>query len=309
MYLGTLRKSPVSQQILFSAIVILMSGIFVMGLGFAGGLIIFGTDITQMQSALGDLSLPRNVAILKYFQIVQSFGLFIIPPVIIALFLHGKPSIYLKYKKFPLVKTILLVVAIVILADPLINLLTEINSKLSLPSWMNSVQVWMQEAENQADKITKAFLGTQSFSDLLVNLFMIGILPAFGEELLFRGIIQQLLKKLTKNAHSAIWISAALFSALHMQFFGFVPRMLLGAMFGYMFEWSGTLWLPIIAHFINNAAAVVAYYLESRRIIGDSFEKIGTSSGGSPYLVIISIGLLIIFFRTLYLKCSHNNAD
>jgi membrane protease YdiL (CAAX protease family) len=302
MYLRMLRDSPVSNKILFAALVILICGIIVMGFGFAAGCMIFGMGLTGMQSALSDLTSPQSLAILKYFQVVQSFGLFIIPPFIIAWFIHGRPSVFLKYKNFPLAVSILLVIAIIYCADPLINWLTEFNSKLSLPEWMNSIQTWIQEAEDQADKITKAFLATQSTSDLLTNLFVIGILPAVGEELLFRGVVQQLFKKLMGNAHAAIWISAAIFSALHLQFFGFLPRMILGAMFGYMLEWSGTLWLPIIAHFVNNATAVVAYYLADKGIGGTGIENIGTSSDGTSYLVLISLGLLFILFRALYLK-------
>jgi uncharacterized protein len=301
MFQPMLRDIPVKQQILFIALIILFCGLLVMGIGFIAGLMIFGTGLEGMQTALTDLSSPLSISILKYFQIVQSFGLFIIPPFIIAILLHGKPSEYLYYKRFPLVKAILLVIAIVYFADPLINWLTEVNSKLSLPHWMNSLQNWMQETEDNADKITKAFLGNQSVSDLLVNLFVIGILPAVGEELLFRGIVQQLFKKLTKNYHAGIWISAALFSALHLQFFGFLPRMLLGAMFGYMLEWSGTLWLPIIAHFVNNATAVLAYYLSDKGLMSTDLEKIGTSSDGTAWLVLISIAFLFIFFRALFL--------
>jgi uncharacterized protein len=306
MYLRMLRESPVSQQILLAALVILISGIIVMGIGFVAGLMIFGTGIEGIQAALVDFSSPQSIAILKYFQVVQSFGLFIIPPVIIAWFLHGKPAVFLRFKGFPVVKMILLVIAIVYFADPLINWLTETNSKLSLPHWMNSVQTWMQETEEQADKITKAFLSTQSTSDLFINLFVIGILPAVGEELLFRGVVQQLFKKIFGNAHAAIWVSAALFSALHLQFFGFLPRMILGAMFGYMLEWSGTLWLPIIAHFVNNATAVLAYYFADKGIIGSDLENIGTSSDGTSYLVLISLGFLFIFFRALYLNRERN---
>ena len=131
---------------------------------------------------------------------------------------------------------------------------------------------------------------------------MIGILPAVGEELLFRGIVQQLFKKKFGNAHAAIWISAAIFSALHMQFFGFLPRLVLGAMFGYMLEWSGTLWLPMIAHFVNNATAVVAYYLMQKGIIGSGIDKTGTWSDGSFYLVIVSLIFLYAFFRALYIR-------
>jgi len=300
MYLRLLRESPASTQILFTAMVILICGIVVIGLGFIAGLMIFGMGMSGMQAALSDLSSPQSLSLLKYFQIIQSIGLFIIPPVIIAYYLDGKPSVYLKYKTFPFFKSILIVIAIIYFADPLINWLTELNSKLILPQWMNGVQTWMQDSEDQADKITKAFLATQSISDLLLNLFMIGLLPAVGEELLFRGVVQQLFKKLTKNAHAAIWISAAIFSALHVQFFGFLPRMVLGAMFGYMLEWSGTLWLPIIAHFVNNATAVIAYYLAEKGIIGSDIEKIGTPSNGTSYLVLVSLICLFIFFRMLY---------
>lgn len=302
MYLQILRESPARIQILFTAMVILICGIVVMGLGILAGWMIFGIGLSGMQAALNDLSSPQNISLLKFFQIIQSIGLFIVPPVVVAYFLDGKPSVFLKYKTLPFFKSILLVIAIIYFADPLINWLTEFNSKLMLPQWLNGIQTWMQDSEDQADKITKAFLATKSVSDMTLNLFMIGLLPAVGEELLFRGVVQQLFKKLTRNSHAAIWITAVLFSALHVQFFGFLPRMILGAMFGYMLEWSGTLWLPIIAHFINNATAVIAYYLTEKGIIGTDIEKFGTSSHGTSYLVFISMIFLFIFFRILYLN-------
>lgn len=302
MYLQILRESPARTQILFTAMVILICGIVVMGLGILAGWMIFGIGLSGMQTALNDLSSPQNISLLKFFQIIQSIGLFIVPPVVVAYFLDGRPSVFLKYKTLPFFKSILLVIAIIYFADPLINWLTEFNSKLMLPQWLNGIQTWMQDSEDQADKITKAFLATKSISELTLNLFMIGLLPAVGEELLFRGVVQQLFKKLTRNSHAAIWITAALFSALHVQFFGFLPRMILGAMFGYMLEWSGTLWLPIIAHFINNATAVIAYYLTEKGVIGTDIEKFGTSSHGTSYLVFISMIFLFIFFRMLYLN-------
>ena len=304
MYLRVLRESPASTQIVFTALVILTCGIFVMAFGFLAAWLIFGIGIVEMQSALTDLSSPHGLSLLKLFQVIQSIGLFIIPPIIIAYFLHGKPSVYLRYNKFPYAKSVLLVIAIIYFSEPLINWLAEVNSNLVLPQWMDGLQSWMKESENQANKITEAFLKTESVSDLLFNIFMIGLLPAFGEELLFRGVIQQLIKKITGNSHSAIWISAILFSALHMQFFGFLPRLLLGAMFGYMLEWSGSLWLPIIAHFVNNATAVVAYYLQEKGIIGKNIEEVGTSTDGTSYLVLISLAFLIVFFRLLYLNYS-----
>lgn len=302
MYRQALRESKPSTQLLFTALVILISGVAVMVLSIALGWLIYGVNLTEMQNLIQNTSNPKNLSILKFFQTLQSIGVFIIPPFIVAWFLNDRVSVFLQYNKKPDLKSVLLVIAIIYFSNPIINWLTEINSNLSLPEWMNSVEIWMQNSEDQATKITEAFLSTTSLTTLFTNIAMIGILPALGEELLFRGIIQQLFKKKFGNAHAAIWISAALFSALHMQFFGFLPRLVLGAMFGYMLEWSGTLWLPMIAHFVNNTTAVVAYYLLQKGLIGSGIDKTGTSEDGSFYLVIVSIIFLFAFFRALYIR-------
>lgn len=302
MYRQALRESKPSTQLLFTALVILVCGIAVMVLSIALGWLIYGVNLSEMENLLQDTSNPKNISVLKFFQTFQSIGIFIIPPFIVAWFLHDNLSVFLQYHRKPDVKSVLFVIAIIYFANPLINWLSEINSKLSLPEWMSSVEIWMQNSENQATQITEAFLSTTSITTLFSNILMIGILPAVGEELLFRGIIQQLFKKKFGNAHAAIWISAAIFSALHMQFFGFLPRLVLGVMFGYMLEWSGTLWLPMIAHFVNNTTAVIAYYLMEKGLIGSGIDKTGTSSDGSFYMVIVSLVFLFAFFRALYLR-------
>lgn len=301
MYRQALRESKPSTQLLFTALVILICGIAVMVLSIALGWLFYGVNLAEMGKAIEDLTNPKSISLLKFFQTFQSIGVFIIPPFIVAWFLHDRPSVFLQYRKLPDLKSVLFVIAIIFFANPLINWLTEINAKLSLPEFMNSVEIWMQDSEKQANQVTEAFLSTSSLITVFANIVMIAILPALGEELLFRGIVQQLIKKISGNAHAAIWISAAIFSALHMQFFGFLPRMVLGAMFGYMLEWSGTLWLPIIAHFVNNATAVIAYYLMQKGLISNGIDKTGTSSDGSSYLVLVSIIFLFVFFRALYL--------
>jgi len=302
MYRQALRESNPSTQLLFTALVILVSGIAVMVLSVAVGWLVYGVNLNQMQTLIEDTTNPESISILKFFQTFQSIGIFIIPPYIIAWALDDHISKFLHYSKKPDLKSVLLVIAIIYFSNPLINCLTEINSKLSLPEWMSSIQTWMENSENQANQITEAFLSTTSVSTLISNIVMIGILPAVGEELLFRGIVQQLFKQKFGNAHAAIWISAAIFSALHMQFFGFLPRLVLGAMFGYMLEWSGSLWLPMIAHFVNNTTAVIAYYLMQKGMIGSGIEKTGTLSDGSFYMALVSILFLTAFFRALYLR-------
>ena len=129
----------------------------------------------------------------------------------------------------------------------------------------------------------------------LFNMMMIAVLPAIGEEIMFRGLIQRLLKEWLGNIHIAIFISALLFSAMHMQFYGFLPRMALGMVFGYLFYWTGSLWIPIFAHFIQNGMVVVVTYLGQRGIIGGDYENFGTSDSMPVILLGLVISSIILF--------------
>jgi uncharacterized protein len=121
---------------------------------------------------------------------------------------------------------------------------------------------------------------------------MLAVIPAIGEELIFRGVFQKIFYDLFKSGHLAIWVTAFAFSALHFQFFGFIPRFILGLVFGYLFYWSGTLWLPVISHFVNNAVPVIGAYIQSKGCFGIlSWEQIIIL----PLMVIISIFILRYF--------------
>ena len=123
---------------------------------------------------------------------------------------------------------------------------------------------------------------------------VIAIIPAVGEELLFRGVIQKLFLKWNGKVHLSVWLTAFVFSAVHMQFLGFFPRLILGAVLGYMLVWSGSLWLPIVAHFTNNAFAVLLTYFIGMDKINPSVEKLGTE-GGSVVLISGLGGLLLLY--------------
>jgi membrane protease YdiL (CAAX protease family) len=256
----------------------------------------FGFEgFTSAMGSLTDVG-SENIALLKFIQLVQSVGLFVLPSLLLAFLFGGSVTGYLKLGKRPYSLSILLVILIVFVANPFINFTAELNSKLSLPAGLSNIENWMRATEEAAAHITKLFLTPGSLVGLLFNIFLIAVIPAIGEEFLFRGIIQRIFKEWTKNNHLAVWISAILFSALHFQFYGFIPRAILGAMFGYLFIISGNLWLPIIAHFINNAAAVVAYHLYGEGLLNVDPEKIGV---GTKYQIaaIISFALLIVMYR------------
>lgn len=247
-------------------------------------------SLAQMDEAsLGNV---RFVAALNLMQVISSICSFTFLSFLLA-YIFGSTAVnYLCLnKKIGFVSGALVIIAL-ITSLPLINFLGELNSHLPLPGFF-------KELEDKAALATKAFLEMHSVSDMLFNVFMIGLLPALGEELLFRGIIQRIISEWSKNVHTGIWMSAVLFSAMHMQFYGFVPRMLLGALFGYLLVWSGSLWLPILAHFVNNASAVLFTYLFNEKIISLDPDKIGVESDYSAVLisVLLTSVLLWLVFR------------
>jgi membrane protease YdiL (CAAX protease family) len=132
---------------------------------------------------------------------------------------------------------------------------------------------------------------------LLVGMFVIAVLPAVGEELVFRGIVQRRLYTLVRNPHVAIWTAALAFSAIHVQFFGFFPRLLLGALFGYLYYWSGNLWYPIFAHFVNNGFTLLMLYLHQQGSVEMDIESIETVSWSVALISLVSSGALLYFFR------------
>ncbi|MNY28869.1 CAAX amino terminal protease self- immunity [compost metagenome] len=169
---------------------------------------------------------------------------------------------------------------------------------MDFPDFLNRVEEWMRMKEDQMAGLTKAFLKMDTVRQLIFNLFMIAVLPAMGEELLFRGVLQKLLIDSSRNHHAGIWIAAIIFSALHFQFYGFLPRMFLGVLFGYLFYWSGNIWLPIIAHFINNSTVVVVSYLFQHKFINFDIDKASKVSI-EAYVACFAISVLLVvtFYR------------
>ena len=218
----------------------------------------------------------QSTTALKWFQFVQTVGTFLLPPFIVAWLWSAEPLEWLglrrKVKGERKKELFLLyggVIVLMVVALPGINLLADWNSRLELPAFMAGIEQWMRAQEDAAMMLTERFLSGSGIGVLLVNVGLIAFLPAMSEELTFRGVIQGLILrtnlKSERREHIAVWATAVLFSAIHLQFYGFVPRMLLGALFGYALVWTGSLWVPIVMHFTNNVITVVAYWIISNR--------------------------------------------
>ena len=247
---------------------------------------------------------------LKWLQFMQTTATFLLPPILCAWLWdeEHKPFRWLKMDVPVQWQNILLAVVIMICAVPGINLLADLNSRVELPKSLEFIEQILKSQEEAAAALTERFLQADNIGGLLLNIGLMALLPAFSEELSFRGTLQQIIskdqngKEQSTKVHLAIWITAFIFSAIHMQFYGFVPRMLLGAIFGYVFVWSGSLWVPITMHFVNNGLAVLVYYLmgesENTKNIADTLGAGDTWYLGVFSILITSLGLLIFYRRT-----------
>jgi len=174
--------------------------------------------------------------------------------------------------------------------------LVEWNQSWTFPEALSGLENYLRSLEDELAKTTEQFTNFQTFGQFLVGFIVIAVLPGIGEELLFRGILQNSLHRWTKNHHVAIWLAAFLFSFIHFQFFGLVPRMVLGAIFGYLYVWSGNIWYPIIAHMTNNGISVLVVYLANVGVIDidiDSADAIPLSV--SLLGLVAFIGFMLLF--------------
>ena len=276
----------------------------------------------------------QSTEALKWFQFVQTIGTFLLPPLVCAWLWSEEPMEWLHIGHGSLVighsnlaslersaspygsLVLLLAVGMMIVAVPGINMLADWNSRLVLPECMAGIEQWMRAQEEAAAVLTQRFLGGTSVGVLIVNIGLLALLPAMAEELTFRGVVMGLVigkwslvngQELRAKSHIAVWVTAILFSAIHLQFYGFVPRMLLGALFGYALLWTGTLWIPIVMHFTNNVIAVIAYWCVNRAGIDpESIDAFGT--GETLWLGIVSLVLTavgIYFFWRLSRQMSN----
>lgn len=250
-------------------------------------------------NALFEAGDPAAVMAMKMVQLIASIGTFIVPAHIFSLLVLGDYKSYFGFDKTSSVKLLLLACVTMICAQPLINAMGVLNEHMSFPAFMKSIEDWMRDAEDKNAIATERFLKMDTMSDLLLNIFIVGVIPAIGEEMFFRGAMQKTLVEWTRNPHKAVWISAIIFSAIHIQFYGFFPRMVLGALFGYMMVWSGSIWLPVVAHFTNNAGGVILSYLIQREYLPKGADELGSQSGQLLYTIlsVIIVGACMYYFH------------
>lgn len=240
---------------------------------------IFGIDLSENSGAFSNTANPNTANALKLIQLFSALGMFIFPPIMAAVLFSKDAKSYLGLNTKVNATVGSLVIALMIAVVPFINWMMTVNEAMKLPASFSAIESWMKQSEISAAQITELFLKTTSIGGLLTNMFIIAIIPAIGEELLFRGVIQKLFSELANNKHVGIVLGAFLFSAMHMQFYGFLPRFALGVMLGYLYLWSGSLWLPMLAHFLNNGMAILFAWMEARKGLPFNQDTFGVEPG------------------------------
>jgi membrane protease YdiL (CAAX protease family) len=308
---NSLEDLTEGRHAVFNALLLLFFAIFgfiIVGpiLGLLLSLPFYQGNISELgDSITNPMNNPNGKQVLYFLQAGATFGMFLIP----ALYVKVKMNVPLRTfisKKMSWIG-MLLAGAITISFMGVNSIVIEWNANLNLPEFMSAFESWAIEKEKLAEQMTNFLATFDSGYQFLAALIIMAALPAIAEEFTFRGLVQNRLTKGFNNPHIAIWISAFLFSAIHMQFFGFVPRMLLGALFGYLYLWSGNLLVPIFAHFVNNGFTLSMMYFYNEELVTYDIQNTETPPLSTVLIFAIITFTLLFYFRKLYLNLNSTN--
>ncbi len=301
-------KSP--WVLLFSLFGITLGGIFLIGqvLAFITAILISGVGISELQNILSNpTAYPEQRLMFLSLQGMSSIGGFIIAPLI---FYYSivKGNFKEDFIDFPANTLNIIIATLVITFSFMVvdTVFIEWNAGITLPEYFSGIEQWAQQMEEKMQVLTEYLTDFESTGYFVVAIVFIAVVPGIGEEILFRGFLQNILKRIFKNDHAAVWAAAILFSAIHFQFYGFVPRMLLGALFGYLYLWTGNLLVPILAHFFNNSLSLFALYFYQKGKLDIDVES--TEALPTVYIIIFSVLFVItlVYFKN---QLANNNTN
>lgn len=237
----------------------------------------------------GVFTLGNNIFMIKIGQGISSALIFIVPPVVYYAFTRTEPLRQLGFRRPAKGWMLLAGLAVMIVSLPLTNLLGEWNANLKFGEAFKALETWLKFIEETAAELTQRLLEVDNVWGMLGNLLVIALIPAIGEELTFRSLLQQALTRRCKNVHVAVFLSAFIFSFIHFQFYGFLPRLFLGLLLGYLFYYSGSVWTSILMHFFNNGLIVVLTYLNTIGVTQIDPDHLGNTTN----IVLLAVSLLL----------------
>lgn len=277
----------------------------VKGLVLLACLFIFFAVITSVIIGLITSIITDPTAVMRISIVLQDVLVFILPPVATAVIMTRLPARFLDIDTTPHIRQLILALAALFAAFPLLNCIVAWNESIHFPEQYAQLEAQLRALEDTAGNTFDSILSSPSIPSLILSLLIVGVLAGLSEELLFRGALQKLLMLMRINPHISIWLAAFVFSAVHFQFFGFVPRMILGAYFGYLVWWTRCLWIPVIVHAANNSIVVVSKYFEARSGTVTSLDSIGADpSASATSFVTVALSIALTAFILTYLKKS-----
>ena len=246
--------------------------------------------LTEIQTVL---LLPKNAHVSLFANALASIIAFMLPSFAVAYFSKGPILKNFGFKKIESIKWVGWVILLALAGLLLSGATATLTEMIPIPV---SFKQWAEELEASYKKAMMVMTQMNSIGDLLINLFAVALIPAIVEELYFRGALQKTLLAWSGKPIVAIVVTAIIFSAFHFSYFGFLSRMVLGIVLGFIFEYSRTIWLPIILHFINNGIAIITLYT----VRGNQQKMNKVMDENLPlYWGIVAVALVIYFLHCL----------
>ena len=220
--------------------------------------------------------------------VIQDIVMFILPALIVAVIATRRPADFLCVDRYPSFNNVMLVLMAVIVSAPAMNVIINWNQNIHLPECMAGIEQWMRQSETSAGEfMNKVTGGNATVGGLIISILIIGVMAGFSEELFFRGTLQRIMQTSRVNPHMAIWTTAIIFSAIHLQFFGFVPPAS----------------LAIAGHIFNNSMAIVVMWLYRRSGGNVNADSLGTGASTADIITFVaSIALTALILSVLYLR-------
>jgi membrane protease YdiL (CAAX protease family) len=277
--------------------------------GMVAALPFFNWEFELLQSVLAD---PEEISKYSFALLVMQGGTaittFILMPLLYLRIVEQKTwSDFMASKQsVDLYKMMGFTVLLTFITMPLTGLIMEWNQGIVFPEFLQGLEEWFKAKEEAAKVMTQAITKFSGTGELLVGIFVVAVVAGVGEELVFRGIVQNLMWKGTNNIHIAIWVTGFIFSAFHLQFYGLIPRMLLGVLFGYYYYWSRNIWVPILAHFINNAVTVIGIHLYNTGEIKMNIEENEAMPWHTIFISVVLSAIILYYYKRMHQQMLDN---
>lgn len=277
-----------------------------LGIGVLFAVFFGATGLLSVVIAILTKGQQMSTGFLRIATVIQDVVIFIVPALVAAIVATRLPASLLRLDVKPNMRLLAMAALVLITSVPAMNYIVSLNESISFPESMYEIEQALKQMEDSASAAIATLMGPHTVANLVMALLIVALLTGFSEELFFRGAFQGLLMSTRINRHLAVWIVAVVFSIFHFQAYGFVPRILLGAYFGYLVLWTGSIWIPILIHALNNAMALMSQWLSAGSDEGkDVVDAVTVASDHDFVLIGLSIvvtGLGLVILRRMCRK-------